>query len=149
HLARDPKVAEQDSIRWMLSNWGFFVAFAADSAKQRLLQDVNRDVADLGGWAAKFRHTLGHRTSMRLGLVYSDLPLVQRFRNLRFAKKRENSYLTLGYDCRNRAEACNRIAPALFTYRSENLDKEPAISDEKAKTLNDLVNEVARGERSA
>jgi hypothetical protein len=79
------------------------------TAKNAIIAKIRHDMAELEAWLVHFGHTLGHRTSMRLGFMKSPLTVIREFKSLRFA----------------------------------------GTSNEKAKSLSDLRDEVAKGERAA
>jgi hypothetical protein len=74
-------------------------------------------------WALEYGHSLGHRTSMRIGLMRANLPAVVAFRKLKFVPGDVNS-------------------------RETGAEKAKDQND-KAKELNDLVYEVIKGDRAA
>jgi hypothetical protein len=126
---------------------------AENWAKPVLKDHGRQDAEALAQWAARYGHTLGHRTSLRKGLMSSGIAVIEEFKRLpaRFGAVANLSQQPLGFKadrCQSAFPACGSLAPQIYDYR-QGQGKAAARSEEKAKALRDLVGEVARAERSA
>jgi hypothetical protein len=107
------------------------------AAAAALKEAAAKDEKELVKWAVDYGHTLGHRTSLRLGLLSSKLGAIAALKRLKFKKTEKFGFAPLG--CKS---GCVR-----YEFKPEG--KELALSDDKAKALNDLVQEVESGSRPA
>jgi hypothetical protein len=127
-----------------VAHWKKLLHEGHETAKKALHAEVQKDVSDLLHWAQSYGHTLGHRTSIRLGLIHSDMNIVKTFKKLRISAEKDSRFKTLGMTCQLGKEGC-----PTYEFKRDLDATEDAVSKDKAKELNDLLDEVASGTRAA
>jgi hypothetical protein len=106
-------------------------------SSEELQRRIAGDHKHLLDWLEKHGHTLGHRTSMRLGLWASGIPVINEILAMRFKPTHPFSYHPLGGKKDDSPELSFHVE------RKE----EMAIDAAKAKELNELLDDVRYGGR--
>jgi hypothetical protein len=119
---------------------------AIESEARKHVQDLARaDVAALSRWAKEHGHTLGHRTSMRIALMGSQVPVIRQFQNLSFSDKKgiinqrpslfDIKDYVVPVGCRDK---CYGIGASMWDGAKDG-----------AKRLNELLDDVKKATRTA
>ena len=137
------KAAPTQSAQFV-TQWKKIIHDGHDTAKKDLHKDVAADVKELLDWSATHGHTLGHRTSLRVGLIHSGLTALKALKGLKFPVADDTVFRTLGMTCQLHKEGC-----PTYQFRRELDTTDKSVDKDKAKELQELVDEVTSGTRAA
>jgi hypothetical protein len=144
------------------------------AATREFARQAKKDAAELKKWARKQGHTLGHRTSLRVALLGSNISIIRKFQALSFKAAQDFRFTALGDKC----GGGGRCAQYSFQRDSDEDEKgggskkgkkkrkkrgrrgerkgkggkgkrEMAVNEEKAKELNEMLDEVRKEGRPA
>jgi hypothetical protein len=129
--------AEVARLKAHRTHWENSSTFAALSAPMQatVQRTIAADAKALIAWLGRFGHTLGHRTSMRLAIFdHSKHPAIEEFKRLKGIFKPVPVFCY-------QPDGADKLCTGTITGDQ----KEPARDENKAKSLNEAIQEVLDG----